>query len=92
MKKLYLVLLFAAISLQAADVPDFRIKNLNNQIVAYSALKGEQLTLIDFWATWCKPCIQSIPKLNSLYQTYKERSAEWNYLALMWTVRVTAPR
>ncbi|MBI3284280.1 MAG: TlpA family protein disulfide reductase [Burkholderiales bacterium] len=33
------------------------------------ALDGK-LQLIDFWATWCEPCRDSIPKLNALHRAY----------------------
>lgn len=38
---------------------------------SFENLKGEKLTLIDFWATWCKPCIKAIPRLNEIYKEYK---------------------
>ncbi|MBY0536625.1 MAG: TlpA family protein disulfide reductase [Chitinophagaceae bacterium] len=33
----------------------------------------KEYTLIDFWATWCKPCIASMPKVDQLYQREKNR-------------------
>jgi len=33
--------------------------------------------LIDFWATWCAPCIESIPHLNSLVEKYKDRNVKF---------------
>ncbi len=32
-----------------------------------------KFVLIDFWATWCGPCRQSIPEINALYQKFKDR-------------------
>jgi len=74
-KGFFLSLAFCSL-LYAADVPDFTLKNLDNQNTRFSELQGEKLTLIDFWATWCKPCVQSIPKLNAIYKTYRERGVE----------------
>ncbi len=32
-----------------------------------------KMVLIDFWATWCKPCLKTIPKLNQFHRKYKDR-------------------
>ena len=32
--------------------------------------------LVDFWATWCGPCTESVPALNRLYEKYKGRGFE----------------
>lgn len=37
-----------------------------------SELRG-RVVVLDFWATWCKPCIVTMPKINSLQQRYKDR-------------------
>jgi len=49
-----------------AQEPFFRLRDLDNQWKEYGDLKGTQLTVIDFWATWCQPCVRSIPLLNTL--------------------------
>lgn len=61
------------IPLSAQQVRNFTYKDLQNNSRSYHDLKGEKLTLIDFWATWCKPCNKSIPALNRIYETYKDK-------------------
>lgn len=58
------------------QLPDFMINDLNNNRVFLNDLKGEKLTVFDFWATWCKPCISSIPKLNLIYQNFSNKGVE----------------
>jgi len=65
--------LISAISVYAQTVDDFYKENLDNELVSLEELKGEQLTVIDFWATWCKPCTNAMPKLNAIYSNYKEK-------------------
>jgi serine/threonine protein kinase/tetratricopeptide (TPR) repeat protein/thiol-disulfide isomerase/thioredoxin len=49
----------------------FTLKDLNGQQVSLSEFKGK-VVLLDFWATWCPPCVKAIPHLESLYGKYKE--------------------
>ena len=57
----------------AADIYDFKLKDVDNKRISWSQVKGEQVTLIDFWATWCKPCIKSIPELTSIYDDFSDQ-------------------
>jgi len=48
------------------------LKDINDHLKSYSDLKGEKITVIDFWATWCSPCIKAIPELNKIFETYRD--------------------
>lgn len=51
-----------------AAVPDFTIVDADGNAVTLSDLRGSYVVL-DFWATWCKPCLDAFPKINEF--------AEW---------------
>lgn len=60
-----------------AQEPDFRLRDLENQWKEYSDLKGSELTIIDFWATWCQPCIRAIPLLNEMAQEFESKGVSF---------------
>jgi thiol-disulfide isomerase/thioredoxin len=68
--------IFSFTSLSAQNVKNFELKDIENNIRNYNELKGEKLTLIDFWATWCKPCNKAIPELNKIYEIFKKQGVE----------------
>ena len=55
-----------------AGAPDFNLRTLEGEEIALSKLKGDVI-LLDFWATWCGPCKESIPHLIHLQKTYQEK-------------------
>ena len=77
MKKLIIVFVFIFFSIgQSAKIPEFKLTDLKNRRVSFSDVKGERLTIIDFWATWCKPCVRAIPNLVELQKDYMDRGVQ----------------
>lgn len=70
-----IVINFASVS--SAQLPEIEVKNLNQDWVSLNDLSGEKLTVIDFWATWCKPCVTGIPKLNVIYEEFSKQGVEF---------------
>lgn len=55
--------------------PAFVVEMLEGKDKALGDLKGK-VVLVDFWATWCKPCLQTMPRLQKLYSAYADKGFE----------------
>jgi thiol-disulfide isomerase/thioredoxin len=53
--------------------PDFTRKDFFGKTISLSDFKNKRFVLLDFWASWCAPCIREIPKIKKLYNTYSEK-------------------
>lgn len=62
----------------AAIAPDFELQSLSGESVTLSSLRGRPV-IVNFWATWCAPCILEMPNLEKYYQRY---SREFEILAV----------
>jgi thiol-disulfide isomerase/thioredoxin len=49
---------------------------ITDQPISTQNLRGK-VVVIDFWATWCAPCVAEMPKLKKLYAQYKDQGVEF---------------
>lgn len=62
-------------------LPDVQIKNLRSQDIQTASLKDSaSITVISFWATWCKPCRQELDAISEDWDNFKKTGA--NLLAI----------
>ena len=56
-------------------VPDFTVKLMDGSDYTLSEQKNKAI-LIDFWASWCPPCIKELPHVKEVYAEFKEKGFE----------------
>lgn len=55
-------------------LPDFSMQDLEgNSVSVLSEISKHKITIIDFWATWCAPCMQEMPKLKDTFTRLKDK-------------------
>jgi len=60
---------------KGGEAPDFRVKDIKGNIVSLNDLRGKYV-LLDFWASWCGPCMREMPKIKSLREKYSKGNLE----------------
>jgi thiol-disulfide isomerase/thioredoxin len=64
-----------------ASAPSFRLMDANGKEVTLEELKGK-IIYLDFWATWCAPCIQALPHTERIRQRFNENDVVFLYINL----------
>ena len=71
-----LLLLAPLTTLLAEQAPDFTLSDIEGKRVKLSEVLKKGPVLIDFWATWCKPCLQELPHINDLHKEYRTKGLQ----------------
>ena len=67
-----LVLGSPRVDLTGSMAPSFDVKDLQGKSYSLAALKGKPV-LLDFWASWCGPCVESMPEIERIETEFKDR-------------------
>ena len=54
--------------------PDFSVTTADGEYIALEDLRGK-VVLVDFWGTWCPPCVASVPSLRDLHKRYAKENS-----------------
>lgn len=53
------------------SVEPFALKNLSGRVVELSHFRGK-IVIVDFWGTWCAPCVEEMPEFEKFYEKYRK--------------------
>ena len=71
-----LLLCLLSLATSADDIFDYQLHDLNGQLHRASDSRGKWL-VINFWATWCAPCLKELPELERFHQQHKDTADLW---------------
>jgi len=54
------------------QAPDFTLRNLNGNLEGLSSFK-DKVIILNFWATWCAPCLEEMPAFEKIYRRYRSK-------------------
>ena len=73
--KIKLVIFFIIVNLSALFSQNYKVYSFD-EFQPLLNQQNEKVYVINFWATWCKPCVKEMPSFNQLYEKYQNKNVE----------------
>ncbi|MDP6593635.1 MAG: TlpA disulfide reductase family protein [Candidatus Marinimicrobia bacterium] len=74
-------LLFISCSQSAVDLRDATADQILKEV---SAHRGNEAVLVNFWATWCVPCVEEFPMIVELAEQYRDKAVKVYFVSVDW--------
>jgi thiol-disulfide isomerase/thioredoxin len=74
-------LLALSVPSRAKHAPDNAFKTLDGQTRKLSALRGQPV-VVNFWATWCAPCREELPRLSQIANSYAGKPVSFVFISI----------
>lgn len=58
------------------QMPDFAVTYKNENTTFHKLCDGKKVVILDFWASWCRPCRAEIPHLKAIYEKHKNNGLD----------------
>lgn len=76
---MYLLLVAALLQnllgvIEAAELPEFELRDLRGNVHRLSDYRGRWV-VVNYWATWCPPCLEEMPELDYFHATFQDSGA-----------------
>jgi thiol-disulfide isomerase/thioredoxin len=71
---LLVLLLVPGLSANASEIVDFSLPDLDGKQRTLSEFRGKWV-VVNYWATWCPPCLDEIPELVDFHEQHKDKNA-----------------
>jgi peroxiredoxin len=77
MNKLFMITMFLAVlavfSQELKKAPSFRLENTEGKFVELDSLLVKGPVLVNFWASWCKPCKEELPEIDRISKEFSDK-------------------
>lgn len=60
--------------LEGKPAPEFELELLGGGKMSPASHKGKDIVILDFWATWCPPCVEGLPTLAKIAEEFKDKN------------------
>ncbi len=58
---------------KGSTASDFSARDIEGKTVRLSSYLGKQVILLNFWQTWCEPCVAEFPHMRKMYEAHKDK-------------------
>ncbi len=85
---IFLSLLVVSLTLSAQQYDDIKVYKTFDEFKQVFEHKDDKIHVVNFWATWCGPCVKELPYFEELHQKYKDAGVEVLLVSIDWDKHV----